>query len=450
MIHRLFFNSHTRCCCVVLSVMLPYHSAFAINLNEALALSYTKNPQLEAERMALRSIDESMPQALSGWLPSISATFQRGMQYQDIGSTENNRITDTRRGEITQPLFKGGNTWFATKKAHYDILSARHKLRSTEQDTLLSAVIAYMDIVRDQEVLELNKNNKTILEKHLDATKERFQLGEVTRTDVAQAEASLAQALSEKIIAQGNLESSRAAYERVIGTAPTGVSMPTNPVVIKASLSHLITLAEENNPLVNMAKYDKLSAEKDISIKKSSLLPEVNLVGSKQRQKGSSLSAAETDTESVIFQVSVPLYQSGSEYSQIRQAKFSAYKHQFDLDEQINKVREDTIRAYQDFQVAKASITSNNSSVEAFQSALEGTEHEAKVGARTTLDVLDAEQDLFVAKANLIRSKRDEIVAAYTVLAHIGRLNASELGLNVTTYDPKVNYEKVKYKIIGF
>lgn len=425
-------------------------AAQAIPLHQALAIAYKNNPSLEAERTQMKQIDEAMPQALSGWLPTTSASIERGKEDRKIGSASSDNITDTKGISITQPLFQGGKTLAQIKQAEHTISAGRYNLQQAEQTVLLDAVIAYMNIVHNREVFELNDNNVAVLTKHLEATKERFRLGEVTRTDVAQAEASLAQALSEKLSSQGALTSSYATYERIIGEAPSDVSMPENPVVIEANLQQLIELAYENNPQLNATQQNKYSAEKSVYIEKTSLFPEINLLGKKQKQRGTLFSSSDIETESISFQVSVPLYQSGAEYSRVRQAKQAARKVEFDLKEQRNRVQEETIRAYQDFQVSRASITSNKASISAFESALEGTQQEALAGARTTLDVLDAEQNLFAAKVNLVRSKRDEIVSAYTLLAQVGKLNAEELKLDVTHYDPKENYDNVKYQIIGF
>ncbi len=431
-------------------VILQSSNVNAETLNQALELAYSTNPSLESARKNLRAVDENAFAAISGWLPNISARYDRGKRDTAIGVITTDTTTENKDFTITQPLFRGGKTVSEMKQAKSIIMSARAELKNSEQEILLEAVTAYMDIVRDQEVLELSKNNVKVLESHLEVTKERFSLGEVTRTDVAQSEANLAKAVSERIASKGKLESSKSAYKKVVGIEARDVAIPENPIVIKASLESMIDLALNNNPQVEVYRHNLAASERAVTAQKAGLLPQVDLTASKQKQKGALFSSSDIESESFGVQVSVPLYNSGITYSRVRKAKHEADKIRYSLVDQENIARDAVISAYNDYQVANSSIESNLSTVSAFGVALEGTEQEAKVGARTTLDVLDAEQDLFEAKANLVRSRRDEIVSSYTLLAQIGRLNSKELGLDVKIYDPKKNYNKVKHKIIGF
>jgi len=432
-------------------VAFMWFDSSAIGFNEALAKAYRNNPSLEAMRENLKSVDENMPGALSGWLPTISASMDRGKRDTNFGGTSSVKVTDTRDIELNQPLFRGGQTISEMKKAKNTIIAARATLRSVEQDVLLEAVTAYMDIIRDREVLELTRNNIKVLTKHLEVTEERFSLGEVTKTDVAQAEVSLAIAISEKINAGGTLESSKATYERIIGEEPVELENIDNPITINASLEDITGISLKENPLIKIAEYNKNAARNSISLEKGKLLPRLDLLASRQKQKGALFSSgADIESDSFSFSLAIPLYQSGAEYSRIRQAKYNLGKLKYDLIDQQNKIREAVVHAYNNFQVARATIKSNQATIGASKIVLEGTQQEAKVGARTTLDVLDAEQDLFEAKANLVRSKRDEIVSSYTLLAQVGRLNVGELGLDVEVYDPEENYNKRKYQIIGF
>lgn len=425
--------------------------ALATELYEALAQSYQNNPSLAAERARLRAADEAIPQALSGWLPNVSASWQRAKEDRDVDGVDSERIADTKSISITQPVFRGGASLAQYKQAKYSIESARHTLKQAEQNILLGAATAYMDIVQAQEVHELNINNVSVLKKQLNATKERFRLGEVTRTDVAQAEASLAEAQAQEISAKGDLDSVLATYERAVGIPPENISMPEEPTAIEGSLEKFINTALDKNPQVKIAENDKLAAEKGVTIQRASIFPQVDLLANRQYLEGSfQFQANDIENTAISFQVTVPLYQSGAEYSRIREAKDNVRQLEDTYQEQRNRVREETIRAFQAYQVAKASIVSNKASIAAFESALEGTQQEAKVGSRTTLDVLDAEQDLFTAKVNLVLSQRNAIVNYFSLMSQLGKLNVEELQLNVTAYDPYKHYNSTKIKFIGF
>jgi outer membrane protein len=417
---------------------------------DALSMAYNNNPALKAAREDVKSTDEQMPQAISGFLPNVVANVQQGKRNTDQGATSDDQTTGTKEIAITQPLFRGGQTYNRIKQAENTIFAARERLKQIEQDVLLEAITAYADIIRDKEVLDLSKNNVEVLQKNLDVTTERFGLGEVTKTDVAQAEASLAVAKSEQINADGVLKSSEATYTRIIGEAPNILEPIKNPFDIQASLDEMIQIAMEENPSLKTASYSEIAAKSEVRVEKGALLPRVDLRASKDEQKGVLFSSSDLENERVSINLSIPLYQSGAEYSSVRQAKFNHGRLKSTLDDQKNKVREAVIEAFNNFHVAKAVIESNKSAIQASEIALNGTREEAKFGARTTLDVLNAEQDLFEAKANLIRSKRDAIVSSYRLLAFIGRLNPSQLGLAISTYNPEESYNKRKYQIIGF
>jgi len=425
-------------------------NASATGFNHALELAYNSNPQLYSGRESLKSVDENASSAFSGFLPSVTGDYSRGKSYRNVAGSSNDSITENSSVELSQPLFKGGATYYGIKKADSQIMSARASLVALEQEVLLSAISSYMDVIRDQEVLDLNKKNIEVLKKHLDFTKEKFSLGEVTKTDVAQAEASLAEAVAKKIRASGDLDSSKAKYKRVVGEEPIELEVVENPVTINSSLDELIEMALKSNPDILALEHSKDAAKNDISIKKSRLLPEVNVSAGRSQQKGALFASGDIRSDTVAINVSIPLYQSGSEYSDIRKAKYEMSRIDYDVIDTQNRVRENVIRAYNDFKVSNAVIKSNRSEIEASKVALEGTEAEAKAGSRTTLDVLDAEQDLFEANVNLVRSKRDEIVSSYNLLAQVGRLNAKELGLDVKLYDPENHYREAKHKIIGF
>lgn len=436
--------------CHFIAFMLFQGSAHATTLNEALASSYKTNPQMQSAVQALSAVDEEMPSAISGALPTAFATIQRGKLNSESSRTEINSITDTKKIEITQPLFKGGRTFSTIKKANNNILAARESFKITEQFVLLASVTSYMDVVRDREVFELATNNKLVFEHHLESTKARFEMGELTQTDVAQARAALAKASSELISAQSAFESSKAGYKKNIGEEPTEIKIPQNPIKINGNVDELIGVALVNNPSIKAAGYELDAAKNDINIKKSTLLPELSAFANKQKQEGQSLISTKSDSSTLGLNLSIPLYQGGAEYADVRRAKRLAGKSSYDLSVVQNNVREEVVRAYQNFKVAQSLIQSNKANVEAAEVALDGIQQEALEGLRTTIDVLDAQQALFDAKSNLITARRDEIVNSYALIAQLGRLTAADLGLKVDIYNPIKNTNKARYHIIGF
>jgi outer membrane protein len=427
------------------------HNASATQLQEALALAYQSNPQIKSAIQELQAVDEEMPAAIAGVMPSVSANLDRGKRTTDFSPFQKiDGVTDSKTLEVTQPLFSGGRTYASIKKADNEIMAARHRLKNAEQQVLLSAIEAYMGIVLNEEFYRLAQNKKSVMEQHLEAANSRFEMGEVTQTDVAQAKASLAKADSELISASRTLESAHAEYKKVIGQPPTDVKMPDSAPEVSTNLDEIVNKALENNPVIQSAKYTSDSANNAIAIEKSSLLPHVNAYANRQKLDGSTFSTTDSDSKTIGVRVSIPLYQSGAEYAQVRRAQKIAGKSAYDLTTAQNDIRDATVKAYENFMAAKELTQSNILVVDAFNIALDDTQQESLSGNRTTLDVLDAEQALFEAKASLIRAQHDEIVTSYTLLAYSGSLTAKDLALPVEIYKPEENYNRVKFKLVGF
>jgi TolC family type I secretion outer membrane protein len=429
--------------------------ASAATLEEALASAYNTNPIIQGERASVRSIDENVSQAIGGWLPSITANYERGRDYlqskSNTGGTEVYRSPDSRSITISQDVFNGFASINRTKEANSNIKAARAELVNVEQNVLFESVGAYMDVVRDLEVDKLNGRNVEILRKHLDATNDRFDLGEVTRTDVSQAKARLAAADADYAQAKGNIASSRATYLKVIGTDVDLVIMPSSSIEIPNQLNELVELAQSNHPALKNAEYSKNAASNNVRAVQGNLLPSVSLNGTYSKEKGTILaSSGAIDRGSILFNVSVPIFQKGIEYSRVRQAKENFKRARANVDNIHDSIVEFSSRVWHDYNVAVSTVSANNAAVEAASIALEGVIQEYKAGSRTTLDVLDAEQELFSAKVDLITARRDKVVASYNALSAIGKLNARDLGLDVKLYDPEENYDRVKYKLVGF
>jgi outer membrane protein len=433
--------------------------ATAQTLESALSYTYQNNPTLNAQRASARSTDESVPQALSGYRPRVSLSASIAEQYLDnlTKSTSGNAPVYTRSagmnavqvygGTITQTLYNGNQTASRTRQAEQLVSAARETLRLAEQAVLLAAATAYMNLIRDQAIYDLQRRNVEVLEEQLRQTRDRFSVGEVTRTDVAQAESRLAAARASMLAAESNQTTSRATYRQVIGLEPGRLS-PARPVdrFSPNNLQQAIVDARSRHPSVTTAMFNVDAAVFQVKIAESALSPTVNLVGNVQKQFGStsSLSVLETFTAFAAGQITIPVYQGGGEYAAIRQAKETLQQRHADLDTVRDQARQTLVQAWGQLEAAKAQIQATQAQVNASEIALNGVREEARVGQRTTLDVLNAQQELVNARVALVTAQRDRVVASYTLLAAAGNLSAHVLGLNAPIYDPTVHYHQVR------
>ncbi len=432
------------------SILLGPASASAETMFEALALTYVQNPQLRAARAQVRATDEGVPQALSGWRPNLAATGSLGKEESRSTTTNEQSLTPrVTQLDLTQPLYRGGRTVSATNSAESQVQAARATLTSTEQQVLLAAVTTYMDVLRDGARVQLTANNEQVLRRQLEATQDRFDVGEVTRTDVAQAEARLSRAVSDRVSAEGDLATSRATYVRVVGQAP-GTLEPAPPLpIMPASLDEAMAIATDENPDLKTAQFTERAASHDVRTAFGSLLPTLNLVGQVQRTDEQSLENISSRSDSLLAQLSIPLYQQGTAHSQVRQAKQVRNQRRLEVAQSMRQVNEAVTQAWETLKTAEAVIASRRQQVRANEIALEGVRQEAAVGSRTTLDVLDAEQELLDSRVALVIAERDEYVAGFTLISAIGRLTAIQLDLPVELYDPQVHYQQVRDKWFG-
>lgn len=431
-------------------------AANAQTLEEALSAAYLSNPTLAAERAALRATDEGVPQALSNWRPSVEAFGAVGKRSTDSnrrtafgGGGEQNLTPRTYGAQVTQPLFRGGRTVAETRAAENAVRAGRSRLDSVEQQVLLSAVTAYMDVYRDQAVLDLQIRNEQRLARQLEATRDRFQVGEVTRTDVFQAEARLAGATADRVGAEGSLERSRATYRNVVGQVPGVLAQPTLPRDLPNGLDQAITVAKRQNPDILEAEFAERSSLDTVDQIRGEGLPTLSLQGAAQRDHESTFEGARTDALEALVNLDVPLYQAGAVDSRLRQSKQNVVENRWILDQRRLDAIEAATSAWNNLQTARAALMSFRKAVEANEVALEGVQREAEVGARTVLDVLDAEQELVDSQVNLVRAQRDEIVAMFELKTAIGELSAREMALPVPYYDPAVHYEDVRNRWFG-
>lgn len=441
----------------------PCGLAAADTLPGALALAYQNNTQITAQRSAVRVTDETVPQALSGYRPRVSATANVGEQFNSqttrtsgptqVATYSNLSGTQTSQsygGTITQNLFNGFATANRTRQAEQLVSAQRETLRQTEQNVLLSAATAYMNLIRDAALLQLQRSNIDVLSEQLRQTQERFNIGELTRTDVAQSEARLAAARATALNAQSNYVTSRSTYRQVVGVEPGNLA-PASPVdrLLPVSQKDAIAEARARHPAVTTAMFNIDAAVFQVKIAESALYPTLNLVGSAQKNYSSTLQSVESFNASVTGQLAVPIYQGGTEYATIRQAKETLNQRRIDLDTARDQVQQALVQSWGVLEAAKAQIQATTTQVNSAEIALNGVREEARVGQRTTLDVLNAQQELVNARVSLVTAQRDRVVASYSVLATSGRLSPQVLGLPVQVYDPVVHYHQVRDAWVG-
>lgn len=418
------------------------HPAAAETLNEALAAAYAGNPTLLGQRAQLRAVDEGLPEARAGYRPTVSATGEAGVA--DGGAKPLSYGL-----AVSQPLYSGGRTAASTSRARNLILAERARLHSIEQTVLLQSATAYMDVLRDTAVLELNVKTEQVLRREQNATEDRYRVGELTLTDVAQARARLAGAVAGRITAQGNLEATRAEYVRVIGKAPESLQEPRPTGELPASLEETLDRAQADNPDLTAARRQEHASTDEIRLAKGNMRPTISLEGSVSHSEDTSIKNFESDSASVVAQLSVPLYQAGGASARVRRAKQAASQRRILVDEAERSARAQATAAWQALAVARARVSQFQSQVEANKTALEGTREQARVGSRILLDVLNAEQELLDAQVSLVVAQRDSFVAGLQVLASVGRLTARDLALPVEFYNETGYYNAVRGKIWG-
>jgi outer membrane protein len=447
-----------------LAMLVSVQSAAAQEtLSGALSRAYTNTPELNAARANLRAVDEAVPQALSGYRPRVTGTADIGRTYNEtISQNRTNRLVDGRthssdvfspRGvglQVDQTLFNGFRTENSTRAAESRVLGARETLRNTEQNTLLNAATAYMNVLRDTALLNLQRNNVEVLEEQLRQTRDRFRVGEVTRTDVAQSEARLAQARSQASVAEGNLRASIATYRQRVGVEPKRLS-PAQPVenLIPKTIDAAVQMSQREHPAIIASLHGVDQQQLQVKVVEGELYPTVTVSGTLGKRWESTASDQELFSASVVARLSVPIYEGGQVYSRVREAKETLGERRIQVDQQRDIVRQAVIASWSGLISAKAQITASQAQVAAAEIALAGVREEAKVGQRTTLDVLNSQQELLTARSNLVTAQRDRVVASYNVLAATGRLSARSLSLRTAVYNPRIHYDQVRDKWIG-
>lgn len=430
--------------------LLPLAGASAETIQETLAKTYATNPTLAAEQANLRSVDENQPQAVAQRRPSISGQGQAG--YQSANSSRigyQNLYPRSVSISVDQPLWTGGRAGAAISQADYLIAAERANLLNVEQQVLLQAATSYLDVVQSQAVLDLAASNVKVLKATLDQTRAQLDAGLATKTDLAQAEARLAQGLADQRRAQANLTNARAAYRQAVGDMPGTLVAPPLARNLPINRDNAIQLASIDNPQVLAAQAQRDAAQAGVDLAQSQLMPSLalrSLIGSFHDQL---IEGDRTNSAGVLVVLTVPLYQAGTEYSRVRQAKQSYGQSRNQIDVALRQATQTATDAWENLQAAQAQIKSFAAQVEANQIAYRGVVEEQRVGTRTLLDVLNAEQALFGSQVNLVQAQHNAAVSAYQIKAAIGQMTAAALDLDVKLYDPRRHYDAVRNKWIG-
>jgi outer membrane protein len=457
---------------IAFAMLLGLHAltcapARADTLESSLAYAYVNNPQINSQRAVVRAIDEGVPTALAGYRPKAIATANIGTQslsttIREIGSTTPRNSpasyftqsgVNTPHGvgvTVTQNLLNGFQTANRTRLAESQVLAARETLRVIEQTVLFNATTAYMNLLRDAGILELQRSNLEVLTEQVRQTKARLQSGNVTATDLAQAEARFNVGRTQLFAAEANYASSRAAYRQVIGLDPGKLS-PAAPVdrFSPHTLTEAMAAGIAQNPAVSTAQHNVDIASHQVRVAEGALYPVLSLQGSVQKNYEQALNSLQSFEAQWTAQYTAPIYQGGAEFAAVRQAKETQGQKQLDLSVARDQARMAVAQAWAQLEAAKSSIESTKSQVKAAEQALNGVREEARLGQRTTLDVLNAQQELVNARIAMVVAQRDRLVNSYLLLSSIGRLAPQVLGLTIPTYDPQIHYHQVRDVWVG-
>ncbi len=431
------------------SLLLAPHAVSAETIFGAMAKAYANNPDLNAARAGLRATDEGVPIAKAGYRPQVSAAATGTLSRVDSEATGTRDLHSGQIGiSITQTIFDGFQTLNNVRAAKATVFSSRETLKANEIQILLAAAQSYANIARDQRIVSIRRQNLAFLREQLNAAEARLDVGEGTRTDVSQAQAELANAQSLLVAAVAQLKQSEAVYVQIVGAAPTGIRQPGPATkAMPRSLDQAVATGLRENPQILAAQYAVDSAGFQVKSAEGTMLPGVVLQGAVTRNTGNV--SADNTTASITARLEVPIYQGGAEYGQIRQAKERLGQQRILVDSARASVQQTVVSAHAQLESALARITASRSQISAANLALEGVVEERKVGQRTTLDVLDAQQDVLNAQESLASAQRDAVVASYALLAAMGRLTVTTQGLQVAEYRAEEHYEAVKDKWFG-
>jgi outer membrane protein len=428
-------------------------------LAEALAATYSYQPALQAERAKLRATDETVPAALAGWRPTVQFSggagygngLTRSFSFASVPgryiNTPGNRDIATAAVQAQETLYNGGKNQANINKAKNQVRAERATLIAQEQTSFTNAVNAYVGVIQAQQQLNLNRNNEIVLTKQLQATNDRFRVGEITRTDVAQAEAALSGARAQRETSEGQLEATRGTFQQIIGVLPPDDLIPPQPLALGLrSETEAIAMAATNNPQVIAAQFNDSAAKDAIDVALAQLLPTITLQGQVFQQNNTSAESTASNGYQITANLAVPLYQGGSEYAGVRQARQQQQQTERTVDDARRTAVQNAVQSWETLVAARAASESTRSQIRANEIALEGVEREAIVGSRTTLDVLNAQQLLLNSRTTLVQNLAQLVNASYAVAAAVGRLTARDMHLPVPLYDETAYYNAVRDK----
>ncbi len=422
-------------------------------IGAALADAYSFNPELNSARAGVRATDESLPLAKAAVRPTVSGA---GSVNSSISSPNSGGTTKDTTGDLNltvqENIFQGFRTRNAVRGAEADIRASRETLANTEQNVLFDAANAYLSVVRDQESLKVRQANVGFLQKSVQATTDRFEGGEATKTDISQAQARLAGAQSDVSLAEAALRTSRAEFRRIIGHDPqvTTSYFPYSNLIPR-TLNEAIAIAEGDHPVILAAVFRADGSAYTVKQTEGALLPSLTLSGTVGKNYGLAGVSHGNDTlaGSVRAGLAVPIYQGGAVSAQIRQAKETEGQNKIEIDLARDQVLSATVSAWAQWVSSQDAIAAAAAQVASAQASLDGVQEEQKVGQRTALDVLDAQQELLQAQLSQIQIETDHILSSFALLSAVGRLRAEQLGLPVHIYRPEEHYDAVKNKWFG-
>ncbi|MDX2275418.1 MAG: TolC family outer membrane protein [Hyphomonadaceae bacterium] len=428
--------------------------AGAETLPDALAAAYRNNPTLEAARLSAASADENTAQARAAYLPSVDVTASTGVRESSTetagaGTTTQNTEPRTASVIAQQALYTGGFRGAQSAAARASVARSRENLRAVEQDVMLAAISAYVDVLRDQEFVRIRTADVTLLERQLEEARARFDVGDVTLTDVSQAEARLAGSRSGLSQAQSALEGSRARYVQIVGEAPGELVLPPPPPALPASLDEAVERALDSNPDIRDARANERLASAQVGIERSALLPQLTAVARWDESEDSNGPDVRGDSASAVAQLTIPLFEGGFARSRVRQSRIEEQRAASLTEQAERAVVSQLTAAWNDYLAAERVVFSSQEQVRANELAFEGVQEERSVGLRTSLDVLNAQQELLNAQLAVASAQRDAYVATHAVLQAIGLLDAGALGVNVPLYDPDQHARAVGHTILS-
>jgi outer membrane protein len=431
------------------------------SIDQTLIQAYRNNPDLNAARAGVRVANEGVPAALSGYRPSVNATITAAGQYAEsstgstLGAVGTHRTTRTlpRSASITatQPLFDGNRTTNTVRQADQNVLVARETLRNTEQTVLLASATAHMNVLREQAVLDLRRRNVEVLREQLRATRDRFNVGEVTRTDVALAESALQAAVATVSGAESDLANARAVYLQQVGM-PAGRLTPARTIerLLPNNLDGAVIAGQSEHPAIRGARHGADAQMLQVRIAESALYPTLGLSATISRSAEQTVAASQTLSAAVGATLIIPIFANGGrDYATIRQAKEAYGQRRIQIETAAASVRQAVMQSWAALQASRAQIQAAEVQVRAQEIAVNGIREEYKVGQRTIIDVLNATQTLTEARVALVRAQRDRVVLSYSVLSAMGRLNGSRLALRTEIFDPTVHYDQVRDLWVG-